>query len=104
MLSGHQCTVALACGFTALSEVDRARTTLPGAHGSGEGPVWVVGIMRDEVAPTANRCDQLATTLVVTAQFIGAFSQGLSDSQNDIGLMGVPLTDQEFDGVRSRTS
>lgn len=37
-------------------------------------------------------------------QFIEAFSQGLSDSQKANGLIGVPLTDQELEGVRSRMS
>lgn len=37
-------------------------------------------------------------------QFVDAFSHGLSDSQNAIGVMGVPFTDQELAGVRSRMS
>lgn len=37
-------------------------------------------------------------------QFVEAFSHGLSDSQNANGLIGVPFTDQELEGGRSRMS
>lgn len=48
--------------------------------------------------------NQLATTFVVMMQFVEAFSHGLSDSQNAIGVIGVPFTDHELEGVRSRMS
>lgn len=48
--------------------------------------------------------NQFGTTVVFIRQFSGALNQGLSESQNSYGLIEMPFTVHEADGVRSRTS